>query len=102
MNLMELLKNPERIREQLKQTEERLRKTVVSGSSGGDMVTVEMDCAMTIRSVRISQEAIDTGDAQMLGDLVQAAFSAAMDNARTAAKDELQPGQLPGFGFPTS
>jgi len=64
-------------RQQAEQLQERMRQTIVEASSGGGTVTVKMNGAKQVLSVKIDPEAVKSGDVEMLQDLVVAATNEA-------------------------
>ncbi len=64
-------------KQQAEQLQEKLRQTVVEASAGGGSVTVKMNGAKQVLSVRIDPEAVKSGDVEMLQDLVTAAVNEA-------------------------
>jgi DNA-binding YbaB/EbfC family protein len=110
INPLDLLKNAQKIQEQMGSLQEKLANIIAAGSSGGGMVEIDLNGKMEILAVRISPEAME--DREMLQDLVMAAFTAALEKIREAVNREMGawagslgiPGVsgLPGFGFPGS
>jgi DNA-binding YbaB/EbfC family protein len=109
INPFDILKNAQKIQEQMAVFQEKLAGVIVTGSAGGGMVEIELNGKFEILAVRISPDAAE--DREMLEDLVAAAFNAAMEKAREAINREagtfagalgLPPGLsgVPGFGFP--
>lgn len=64
-------------RQQAEQLQEKMRQTVLEASAGGGTVTVKMNGAKQVLSVRIDPEAVKSGDVEMLQDLVVAAVNEA-------------------------
>ncbi len=64
-------------KQQAEQLQEKLRQTVIEASSGGGTVTVKMNGAKQVLSVKIDPEAVKSGDVEMLQDLVLAAMNEA-------------------------
>lgn len=64
-------------KQQAEQLQEKLRQTVVEASAGGGSVTVKMNGAKQVLSVKIDPEAMKSGDVEMLQDLVTAAVNEA-------------------------
>ncbi len=64
-------------KQQAEQLQEKLRQTVVEASAGGGSVTVKMNGAKQVLSVKIDPEAVKSGDVEMLQDLVTAAVNEA-------------------------
>jgi DNA-binding YbaB/EbfC family protein len=93
-NPLDLLKNMQGIQEKMNEIQERIAALEVTGSSGGGMVEIDMNGKTEVVAVRISEEALFTGDdgkpdLEMLGDLIVAAFRQAHDKALDSAKDEI-------------
>jgi len=93
-NLQEMMGQMKKMQEQMQQQLETLR---VEGSSGGGMVTVQMNGNKKLLKVKIEPQVMKDGDIEMLQDLVQAAVNDAIRKVDEAMKDVL--GGLMG-GFP--
>jgi DNA-binding YbaB/EbfC family protein len=74
-NLQQMMTQFKKMQEEVQQQMEALR---VEASSGGGMVTVQMNGAKQVLAVKIDPEAVKSGDAEMLQDLVQAAVNQAL------------------------
>ena len=74
---------------QAQQMQERLQKQMaelrVEGNSGGGMVTVVMNGAKQLQSLKIDPEAVSKDDVEMLQDLILAAIN----DAHRKADEEL-------------
>ena len=82
MNPMDLLKNFQNIQSRVKEMQDKIKDVVVTGTAGGDMVSIDMNGAMEILSVRIAPEVVDPDDVAMLQDLILAASRDAMAKVR--------------------
>ena len=103
INPFDILKNAQKIQEQMGTFQEKLGTIIVTGSSGGGMTEVDLNGRMEVLAVRISNEAVEEGDREMLQDLVMAAFNNAMEKAREAINREMGsmiPGGLQGMNIP--
>lgn len=89
MNPMDLLKNFQNIQSKMTEAQERLKELEAVGTSGGDMVRVEISGEMEVKSVTISPEAVDPNDIDMLQDLVLAAFHDAMAKIKEKMREEM-------------
>ena len=89
MNPMDLLKNFQNIQSRMGEMQERLKSLVVTGTSGGGMVSIEINGQMEITGVKITPEAVDPDDVAMLEDLVFAAFSDASAKIKEKMKEEM-------------
>jgi DNA-binding YbaB/EbfC family protein len=108
INPFDILKNTQKIQEQMGTFQEKLSLIMVTGSSGGGMVEVDINGRMELLAVRIVPDAVDPQDVEMLQDLIAAAFTDAMEKIREAINREmgaliggLGAGGMPGIpGFP--
>jgi DNA-binding YbaB/EbfC family protein len=98
-NISDILKNFKNIQENLGKVQEQMKTTVVTGSSGGEMVKIEMNCAFELIKLTISPDAIDPTDIVMLQDLIKAAFNNALTNAKEKIKESAGP-MASGLNFP--
>jgi DNA-binding YbaB/EbfC family protein len=99
INPFELLKNAQKIQEQMGSFHERLEEITATGSSGAGMVEVDINGKLDVTAIRISPEAV--GDIEMLQDLVMSAFSDGIAKVReeiASQASEITGGfNLPGF-----
>ncbi len=89
MNPFDLLKQFQSLQGKMGEIQEKLKNISVTGSSGGGMVTVEMNGQMTVTKVNISPEVVDPNDVGMLEDLVLAAFTDASIKIKEKLQEEL-------------
>lgn len=99
INPFELLKNAQRIQEQMGSFQEKLGGITVTGSAGGGMAEIVMNGRLEVIDVRIAREAVDPSDIGLLQDLVKAAFADAADKAREAIRVEVG-AMTGGMGLP--
>ncbi|MDR0316285.1 MAG: YbaB/EbfC family nucleoid-associated protein [Treponema sp.] len=110
VNPFDILKNAQKIQEQMGAFQEKLVLISATGSAGGGMVEVDLNGKLEVLAVRIAPEAMEGGDTEMLQDLVMAAFSSGLENVKEAIGSEMGsmagdmgiPGLtgFPGAGFP--
>jgi DNA-binding YbaB/EbfC family protein len=79
--------------------QERLKDIRVTGSSGGDMVRIEIDGQFSVRAVSVSPEAVDPAEVQMLEDLILAAFSDGLAKLKEKMREEAS-GLAGGLNLP--
>ncbi len=101
-DIAQLMQQAQRVQDNLKRVQEELAVLEVGGQSGGGMVAVTITGKMECRRVRIDPAVLD--DADMLEDLVAAAFNDAVANANEEARKRTSAAtggmQLPaGMGF---
>lgn len=89
-----LMRQAQKMQEQMKAKQEELEATEYSGSASGGLVNVVMTGKHQVTSVKIKPEAVDPDDVEMLEDLVAAAFNDACRQADEAAETEM--GKLTG------
>jgi len=103
-NLNQLLKQAQKMQENLAKVQEELANITVEGTAGGGMVKVVANCQNQIISVTIEPEVIDPEDKEMLEELIVAAVNQALENAQKRSQEEMSKvtggmlGNLPG-GF---
>jgi len=103
---MKNLQQMQQIMKQVQQMQEQLQKQlddlVVDASAGGGMVTVKMNGQKHLVSVHIEREVFDSGDVEMLQDLIGAAVNEAtrkVDEQLASRVGSLASGlNLPGLG----
>jgi DNA-binding YbaB/EbfC family protein len=78
-NIAQMMQQAQRMQDNLKKVQDDLALLEVTGQSGGGMVSVTITGKMEARRVRIDPSV--TGDAEMLEDLVTAAFNDAVAKA---------------------
>jgi len=100
INPFDLLKNAQKIQEQMGSFQEKLGNVMVTGSAGGGMAEIDMNGKMEVLAVRIAPEAMADGDREMLQDVMAAAFANAMEKTKEAIAREFG-GMFPGMpGIP--
>ena len=87
-NPMDLLKMFQNLQQNMAEMQSKLSAVRVTGSAGGDLVTVEMDGHMQTLAVHIATEVIDPKDKEVLEDLVRAASVDAQSRVKERLKDE--------------
>jgi len=89
INPFDILKNAQKIQEQMGSMQEKLSSISATGSSGGGMVEIEITGKMEVLAVRIKPEAVDPSDIPMLQDLIAAALSQAMEKIKEKISGEI-------------
>jgi nucleoid-associated protein EbfC len=102
MDMNKMLKQVQEMQAQMAQAQEELANEVVEASAGGGMVRVKASGAGEVVEIKISAEAIDPEDPEMLEDLVLAAVNEALRNAQDLMQSKLggAMGGLGGLGLP--
>jgi DNA-binding YbaB/EbfC family protein len=102
MDFEKLMKQAQQMQEQVAKAQEELASETVQASAGGGMVTVKATGALEITEIKISPEAIDPDDPELLADMVLAAVNEAMRSAQQLVEKRLggAMGGLQGLGLP--
>jgi len=96
MNIQQMMKQAQQMQDRLQQQMNELR---VEATAGGGMVTVVMNGAKQVQSIKIDPEAVSKEDVEMLQDLILAA----LNDAHRKADEELQTkmsGMMGGLKIP--
>ena len=78
-NIAQMMQQAQRMQDSLKRVQDELAVLEVTGQSGGGMVSITLTGKMETRRVHIDPSLL--GDAEMLEDLVTAAFNDAVTKA---------------------
>ena len=93
-----LLKQAQKMQEQLMEARASAAEQEVEGQAGGGVVKVRVTGAMEFRSVSIDPAAVDPDDVGMLEDLVLAAIHDAMARAEKVNESAMGGFDLGGLG----
>ena len=88
-NMNAMLKQAQKMQDDMAALQEDLANREYSASSGGGLVNVTVDGNYQIRSLKISPDAVDPDDSEMLEDLVTVAVNEAINTAKTTADNEM-------------
>ena len=84
-----LMKQAQKMQDEMLQAQESLKDEVVEASAGGGMVKVKMGGDLTLREISIDPEAIDPEEAEMLAEMVQAAVNEGLRAAQELASSKM-------------
>lgn len=88
-NIQEMLKQAQDLQSKIRSVQESLADKTVTGTSGGDMVRVEVNGALEVVGIKIDKTVFESGDQEMVEDLVAAAVNDALAKARQLMMDEM-------------
>ena len=96
-NPMNMMGQIQKLQQQIQEVQEQLADETVTASAGGGAIKVTMTGDQNCRAVEIDPVILEDADAEMLGDLVLAAFNSALEQSREMAAERLGPlaGGLP-------
>ncbi len=98
MDMNKMLQQVQQLQAEMAKAQEELAKETVEASAGGGMVTVKATGALEITEIRISPEAIDPDDPELLADMVLAAVNEALRSAQSLVESKPRPGASAGHG----
>jgi len=107
-NMNQMLKQVQKMQQDMAAAQEQLKNEEVEASAGGGMVTVKVSGDLEVQGVTIDPEAVDPDDVELLQDMVLAATNEALRSAQQLASQKLGgiagglagPGGLGGLGLP--
>ena len=102
-DMNKMLKEAQRMQEELAKAQEAAASEIVEASAGGGMITVKANGAGEIVSIAIDPKAIDPNDPELLADLVLAAVNEALRSAQSLMQSKMSgliPGELGNLGLP--
>lgn len=75
MQMQQLLKQAQKMQEDLQRKQEELETTEVTSTSGGGMMTVTMNGKKELTNLKINPQIVDPEDTEMLEDMIKACFN---------------------------
>ena len=97
MDLNQLMKQAAEMQAQLAKAQEEAASETVQASAGGGMVTVTVSGALEVKEIRISPEAIDPDDPELLADTIVAAVNEGIRSAQSLMESKMG-GMMGGLG----
>jgi nucleoid-associated protein EbfC len=100
--MAQLMKQAQKMQQQLAAAQEELATAEVTGTAGGGLVSATMTGSGELTALTIAPEAVDPDDVETLQDLVVAAVRDASRAANELAASTMGPvtGGLGGLGLP--
>ncbi len=90
LDMNNILKQAQKMQEEMKKVQDSLANVTVEGSAGGGMVKVIANCKLEVLSVKIEPDVLKEEDQEMLEDLIVAAVNQAIKNAQKRAEEEMK------------
>lgn len=88
-NMNQMLKQAQKMQEDMANLQADLEGREYTAVSGGGMVEVTVDGKHLIKSIKINPDAVDPDDAEMLEDLIIVAVNEAISNAIKTSEEEM-------------
>ena len=89
-DLMKMMKQAQEIQGRVQQMQEELASLQIEGQSGGGLVRVTLNGKMEARAVKLDPSLLKPDDAEMLEDLILAAFQDAKVKVEQASQQKMQ------------
>jgi nucleoid-associated protein EbfC len=80
----------EEMQSRMTETQNHLAQMRIRGTAGGGMVNVEINGKLDVLGCEIDQTLVDSGDREMLEDLVTSAMNDAIHKSKQAAADAMK------------
>ena len=90
IDLMKMMKQAQEIQGRMQQVQQDLAALEVEGQSGAGMVKVKLNGKFEARGIKIDPSLLKPEDAEMLEDLILAAFQDAKGRAEAAVQTKMQ------------
>jgi hypothetical protein len=100
-DMNKMLREAQRMQEELAKAQEDAAKEIVEASAGGGMVRVKANGAGEVVEIAIDPKVIDPNDPELLADMVLAAVNEALRSAQSLMQSKMSgllPGDLGGLG----
>jgi hypothetical protein len=89
MNLNKLMKQAQKMQEQMAKTQAELEQKVVEVSAGGGRVKVTANGAGDVVAIRIDKEVVDPNDVEFLEEIILSGVRQAIKQGKALAQSEM-------------
>src|SRR6202140_14067 len=89
MNLNKLMKQAQKMQEQMAKTQAELEERTVEASAGGGKITVTANGAGEVLSIKIDKEIVDPNDVEFLEEVVLSGVKQAIAQGKALAQSEM-------------
>lgn len=89
MNQAAMMKQAQKMQQEMLRMQEEMENKTYSATSGGGMVTAEVNGKHEVVNLTVKPEAVDPDDVEMLQDMIMAAVNEAMRTADTEAANNM-------------
>ena len=86
-NMNNLMKQAQRMQRQMEENQKELETKEFTAKAGGGAVEATVTGAKELKAIKISPEAVDPDDVEMLQDLIVAATNEALRSAEEASSE---------------
>ena len=89
MNLSKLMKQAQKMQEQMAKTQAELEQKVVEVSAGGGKVKVTANGAGDVVAIKIDKEVVDPNDVEFLEEIILSGVKQAIEQGKALAQSEM-------------
>jgi nucleoid-associated protein EbfC len=89
MNLSKLMKQAQKMQEQMARTQAELEQKVVEVGAGGGKVKVTANGAGDVIAIKIDREVVDPNDVEFLEEIVLSGVKQAIEQGKALAQSEM-------------
>ncbi len=89
MNLNQLMKQAQKMQEQMTKTQAELEKQTIEVSAGGGKVKVTANGAGDITAIKIDREVVDPNDVEFLEEVILSGVKQAVEQGKALAQSEM-------------
>lgn len=90
MNMNEMIRQAQVMQRKISKMQDELKTREIEASSGGGMVTVRATAGQEILSVVIEPSVMESGDVEMLQDLIMTAVNEAIKKGKDLMEEEMK------------
>jgi DNA-binding YbaB/EbfC family protein len=88
-DIMKILQQAQEMQGKMQKLQEELQAMTLTGTSGGGMVTVDVNGQGTIKRVKIDPSVVNPSDTEMLEDLIAVAMAEAQRKAQERQQEQM-------------
>ena len=89
MNIQKMMQQAQQMQKKMEDAQSKLSDVEVTGTSGGGMVNVTINCKHEAKNLSIDPKIVDVDDLEMLEDLIVAAINDANKKAEVASAEAM-------------
>jgi DNA-binding YbaB/EbfC family protein len=89
MNLNKLMKQAQKMQEQMTKTQAELEKQTIEVSAGGGKVKVTANGAGDVIAIKIDRAVVDPNDVEFLEEMILSAVQQAVEQGKALAQSEM-------------
>lgn len=90
-NMQSLMKQAQKMQQEMQKAQEELEELEVEGTSGNGMVKVTLTGKKVVKAVKLDPKIVDPDDAELLEDLILAAYNDALSKAEEIYAQKMGP-----------